>query len=190
MNRSAKFWISMTVFQVAFGLAVFAATRHHYLDEAGANSAGSAAARPALPVWRDSTAGTGTGQFGSPSVDVSMVTDPAELGRIGDGFFNNKQYEQAAETYERLLTIGPNVNTYNNLGITLFYLGRSDEALSLLNEGIATDPRYQRIWLTLGFVNSRLGNIEQARSALTTAVELGADTEVGQSAKQMRDSLP
>ena len=190
MNRTAKFWISMTVFQVAFGLAVFAATRHHYLDEAGANTAGPGAARPSLPVWRDSTAGTESGQFGSPTVDVSAVTDPAELGRIGDEFFNNKQYEQAAETYERLLTFGPNVNTYNNLGITLFYLGRSDEALNILNEGIATDPLYQRIWLTLGFVNTRLGNIEEARSALTTAVEMGADNEVGQSAMQMLDNLP
>ena len=190
MNRTAKFWISMTVFQVAFGLAVFAATRHHYLDEAGAKTTGPTAARPSLPVWRDSTAGTASGQFGSPTIDVSAVTDPAELGRIGDEFFNNKQYEQAAETYERLLTFGPNVNTYNNLGITLFYLGRSDEALNILNEGIATDPLYQRIWLTLGFVNTRLRNIDDARSALTTAVEMGADNEVGQSAMQMLDNLP
>ncbi len=39
--------------------------------------------------------------------------------------------------------------------------------------GLAVDPTHQRIWLTLGFVSSQLGNTEQARTALTTAIELG-----------------
>jgi Flp pilus assembly protein TadD len=84
----------------------------------------------------------------------------------------------------------PNVNTYNNLGITLFYLGRSDDALRRLNEGIALDPSYQRIWLTLGFVNGQLGNFREARTALNRAVGMGADNEIGQSAMQMLDGLP
>jgi Flp pilus assembly protein TadD len=82
------------------------------------------------------------------------------------------------------------VNTYNNLGITLYYLGRSTEALRILNEGVAVDSTYQRIWLTLGFVNSQVGNAEQARQALTTAVQLGADSEVGRTAQEMLGNLP
>ena len=31
MIRSAKFWIMMTVFQVVFGLAIFAITRQYYI---------------------------------------------------------------------------------------------------------------------------------------------------------------
>jgi Flp pilus assembly protein TadD len=82
------------------------------------------------------------------------------------------------------------VDTYNNLGITLHYLGRSAEALRWLNEGIAKDPTYQRIWLTLGFVNSELGDTGQARIALTKAVQMGADNEIGQSAVRMLENLP
>jgi hypothetical protein len=34
MIREPKFWISMAVFQVLFGLAVFAITREHYAPDA------------------------------------------------------------------------------------------------------------------------------------------------------------
>ena len=82
-----------------------------------------------------------------------------------------------------------NVDTLNNLGLTLHYIGRSDEALSRLNEGTAADPGYQRIWLTLGFVNSSVGNSEAARDALTKAVELNPDNDVGRSAAGMLAQL-
>lgn len=122
---------------------------------------------------------------------MTMSSDPAEVARLANGFFTNKQYDRAAAAYEQLLTLDPdNVNTYNNLGITLFYLGRPADALARLDQGVAVDPSYQRIWLTLGFVNSQLGNIEAARTALTTAAEMSADNDVGQSALKMLADLP
>ena len=93
--------------------------------------------------------------------------------------------------YEQLLVIRPNdVETYNNLGLTLHYLGRSTEALRRLNDGVAVDAEHQRIWLTLGFVNSQLGNSEQARTALTTAAQIGSDDSIRQSAMKMLEDLP
>ena len=92
--------------------------------------------------------------------------------------------------YERLLVFDPgNVDTYNNLGLTLHYLNRSTEALGKLNDGIAVNPEHQRIWLTLGFINSQLGNTEQARAALTRA-QVGTDTTIRESAAQMLEALP
>jgi tetratricopeptide (TPR) repeat protein len=124
-----------------------------------------------------------------PSQPIS--DDPLEIEMQADELFGKKQYERAAELYEKLLEIGPkNVNTYNNLGITLHYIGRSADALQMLNEGIAVDPTYQRIWLTLGFVNSQMGNNELARSALTNAVQIGTDEGISNSAKNMLESLP
>ncbi|MGW8368799.1 MAG: tetratricopeptide repeat protein [Gammaproteobacteria bacterium] len=83
-----------------------------------------------------------------------------------------------------------NVEVYNNLGITLHYIGRSDEALRRLDQGVAIDPTHQRIWLTLGYVNSQLGNAEQARTALTKAVQMDPDNDIGQSAAKMLEALP
>jgi len=119
------------------------------------------------------------------------LQDPNEISRQAGEFFTNRQYDRAVDLYEQLLALRPNdAETYNNLGITLHYLGRSDEALRRLNEGVAVDAEHQRIWLTLGFVNSQLGNTDQARTALTTAAQIGSDDSIRQSARRMLEDLP
>ena len=52
------------------------------------------------------------------------------------------------------------------------------------------DAGYQRIWLTLGYVNIQAGNTEEARTALTKALEMNADNDIGQSAANMLAQLP
>jgi len=190
MNRNTKFWILMAMFQVVFGLVVFAITRQYYIpDLAKVVTDSDASGHPAIE-WPQDSAATDLEQLISSVPGPSILEDPVVMSRQADEYFANQQYDRAAGLYEQLLAAGAsNVNTYNNLGITLHYLGRSTEALNILNEGIAADSTYPRIWLTLGFVNSQIGNTEQARRALTTAAQLGADTDVGQSATKMLNSL-
>jgi predicted Zn-dependent protease len=190
MIRSAKFWVPMTLFQLVFGLTVFAITRQYYIHEPDKVSANPTAIKQPALEWPEQSKGTGLEQLISSYPGQSIIKDPVEISRQADEFFSNGQYQRAAELYEQLLATGSNdVNTYNNLGITLHYLYRSTEAIRILNDGLAIDPNYPRIWLTLGFVNSQLGNTEQARSALTTAAEMGAGTNVGQSATKMLNEL-
>ena len=190
MFHSARFWVPMMVFQVAFGLTVFAITRHYYTQDQVPVSTSQSAKPPATGEWPKSNVESDLEQLISSFPGQSKINDPTILAAEADEYFVNQQFDRAAALYQQLLTIDPqNVDTYNNLGITLHYLGRSSEALGILNEGVVVDPNYQRIWLTLGFVSSQAGNIIQARSALTTAVQLGAETEVGQSAAEMLKSL-
>jgi len=191
MIRDAKFWISMTVFQVLFGLAVFAITREYYIYDADNVSAHPSTIGQSALVWPDSMTETDITRLTSSALSESTVQDPAEISRQADEFFANKQYNRAADSYERLLAFSPNnAEIHNNLGLTLHYLGRSNEALRRLNDGVAVDPANQRIWLTLGFVNSQLGNTEQARTALTTATQIGTDESIRQSAMKMLEDLP
>lgn len=196
MNRNARFWIIMAAFQLLFALGVFTLTRAYYLDRAPQSPSvvstpfGAAAPHPmpaaAATDPRDELEAL-ISSFPGPSVSQ----DPAELSRQGDSYFGQQQYERAAQSYEQALRAGSqDVNDYNSLGLTLHYLGRSEEGLAVLNEGIAVDSNYQRIWLTLGFVNSQLGNPQAAREALGTAVQMGPDNEIGQSAAEMLDQLP
>jgi len=190
MIRSAKFWIPMLVFQVAFGLTVFAITRQYYLHDTDKVSANPTTIGQPTVQRPERSSENDLEQLISSFPDQSNIKDPVAMSRQADEFFANGQYDRAADLYERLLATGSSdVNTYNNLGITLHYLGRSTEAIYILNEGVAVDPTYPRIWLTLGFVNSQLGNSEQARSALTTAAQTGAGTDVGQSATKMLNAL-
>ena len=191
MVLNLKFWIPMTVFQIVFGLTVFAITRQYYIqDSDNLSDEPTEISQPSF-VWPDGIMETNPAQLNSSTFSQSTIEDPAEISRQADEYFTKKQYEKAAELYERLLVLGPNnVETYNDLGITLHYLGRSSEALSRLNEGVAVDPTHQRIWLTLGFVYSRVGNTESARTALTAAAKIDADNEIGKSAVKMLENLP
>ena len=172
-------------------MAVFAITRQYYMPESGdLSSAPTTQVQPSY-IWPGSIAETNPVQAVPSPSSQPMITDPVELSRQADEFFSLKQYFRAAELYEQLLAFGPNnADTHNNLGITLHYLGRSTEALRWLNQGVAVDPTHQRSWLTLGFVNSEVGNTEQARIALANAVRMGADNDVGKSAARMLEDLP
>lgn len=191
MIRDTRFWTGMVVFQVFFGLAVFAITRDYYMPDATGISAHAGITNPTVPAWPNAVTETSIARLSSSAPVDATGMDPAEMSRQADELFSNRQYEQAAALYERLLAFGPpNADVHNNLGLTLHYLGRSTEALDRLNDGVAVDPDNQRIWLTLGFVNSQLGNTEQARTALTAATKIGSDDSIRQSAMTMLENLP
>ena len=191
MNLNAKFWIWFAAFQVFFGLAVFAITRDHYIQATDTVSAHPSMQNQPVPVWSDDITETNIARLTAPAPSMTDFQNPAELLRQAEESFGNAQYERAADLYEQLLAINPNdAEIYNNLGLTLHYLGRSTEALSRLNEGIAVDADHQRTWLTLGYVNSQLGNIEQARTALNTAAQTGNDDSIRRSATKMLEELP
>jgi len=190
MDQKLKFWISMTLFQVVFGLTIFTITRQYYIQDSDNVSDNTTEITQPAFVWPDSITETNPAQLNSSILSLSITENPAEISRQANEYFTKKQYDKAAELYEQLLVLAPNnVNTYNNLGITLHYLGRSTEAIHWLNEGVAVDQTHQRAWLTLGFVYSQVGNTEDARSALATAAKIDADNEIGKSAEKMLENL-
>lgn len=191
MNRDKKFWTLLLVFQVFFGLVVFAVTREYYMPDETAPRGHTLTAAPAASGWSRGMTATDVARLTSPGLVDTAPSDPAEIYRRAEEFFVARQYAQAAQLYEQLLTFSPNdAEIYNNLGLTLFYLGRGDDALARLNEGVTKDPAHQRIWLTLGYVNSQLGNVQQAREALTKAAETGGNASIREAALEMLAKLP
>ncbi len=190
MNNTPKFWILLAAFQLAFGLAIFAITRQAYLPDPVSISEIPAALGQPSREWTDRISEISPALAVSTTSNQVALSDPVEISRQADQYFANQQYAVAAGLYEKLVEMAPNnVDALNNLGITLHYLGRSSEALDWLKAGVALEPANQRIWLTLGFVNSQLGNIDEARAALSTAAGMGAENAVGQSAKKMLEDL-
>src|SRR6056297_1323332 len=195
MERNGKFWAGMAIFQVAFGLAVFGATRTYYLDDTSTTAAGGGNAATGAATVRQRPApqpgGISANDIALSSAMTMPTDNPAEMGRQADMLFREQQYARAAELYERLMELEPdNAEARNNLGLTLHYLGRHEESLRHLRAGAEANPEHQRIWLTLGFVSSQLGNVEEARAALTKATETGGNMTIKESAQQMLDALP
>lgn len=191
MARNKRFWTLLVLFQVFFGLAVFAFTREYYRQDTQTVASHPQVANPSTSSWSQGITATDISRLSSPGLVESTPTDPTEIYRRAEQFFANRQYRQAAELYEQLLTFSPNdAEIQNNLGLTLFYAGRTDEALRTLNEGVAANPEHQRIWLTLGYVNSQLGNTYKAREALTRATQTGGDASIREAAMEMLAELP
>lgn len=220
MKREFRLSVSsilvLIAFQIVYGMAVFYATRHFYQrqPEVAAASAGvrqtmRRASPHDLPSAGSSKEGvllpgseritvsdvqqllTGNPDAGSPTSAAESKMNPEELSRIADGHFRERRFREAAIEYARVLEQAPdNVDIYNNLGLTLHYLGRSREALGVLEDGIAVDGEYQRIWLTFGFVQQGVGDLDAARIALTRAAELDANSGVGREATRLLSLLP
>lgn len=179
-----KFWLGLAAFQVAFGFAVFYATRSHYVQPASVPPAASASTAGAPSPWPNVA-------MTLPSSVAPDSDDPRALAQQADELFAAKQYGAAAALYERLSALDPdNADLYNNLGLTLHYLGRSDEALDTLAQGATRAPEHQRLWLTTGFVNMQLGRTAAARNALEKAASVGEDDAIRGSARDMLASLP
>ena len=89
-----------------------------------------------------------------------------------------------------MLELNPDdVDTYNDLGLALHYSGDSSQALAVLKQGVEKDPKFQRIWLTLGFVQSHSDERSEAGFALQEAIKLDPENQVGREAKRVRESL-
>ena len=177
MNIPKAFWIALGIFQIAFGTAIFVVTRSYYRDQ-------------------DSTATTvpfdvqsldfQTPNLSAPSIDPGRPLSPQEIAELANTHFANAQYEAAAQFYEQLLSLDrSNVDTLNNLGLTLHYIGRSNEALLRLEEGVSLDATHQRIRLTHGFVLSQVGRGTEAIAALNAAIQLNESSSVADSARRM-----
>ena len=186
MKTSKTFWVSMVVFQVAFGFAVFAITRDYYRAERTTMTSGA----PRQVTTADRFSSIDPDLVVSLGDNAAFSQDPLEVSRRADRSFADGDYAQAAALYEKLAAMDPgNVDALNNLGLSLHYIGRSEEALQKLKEGISVDPSFQRIWLTLGFVNSSMGNTQAAREALNRAMAMDPDNDVGRSASRMLDDI-
>ena len=151
MRRDWRYWTLAALFQACFGLVVFVLTRSYYAPEPAVPGPDATRILESLPRWPDPVAVIGPAPPGQPPAVPAANADPATLWRTAEESFSSGQYATAAEAYQQLLVLEPeSVELYNNLGLTLHYLGRSTEALETLKAGTARDPSHQRTWLDDG----------------------------------------
>lgn len=175
--------------QIATALSVFLLTRSYYLDQPKIVDNTSPPSNS--PALGESTQALIDSLQNHPQLQIQNSEDPAEVDRQANEAFLNGDYPTAARLYQRVIELAPHqAEPHNNLGLTLHYLGRSEEALEILHRGVELGPEFQRIWLTLGFVQSGVGNIEAAKQAFNRAIELGPDLPPGKSAQEMLNKLP
>jgi Flp pilus assembly protein TadD len=172
-----------SAFLIVYGVVVFAATRAYYLER-------PAAARPAPAAVAP---GAGPRPFARPqsAPPVALADDPAALAGQADELFTQKRYGEAIAAYRKLLDLVPgDADAYNDLGLALFYAGRSAEALQVLEQGAAQNAGFQRIWLTLGFVRLQAGRNDTARAAFERCIAIDPGSPIATEARRFLERLP
>ena len=191
-------WLVAAGFLFFYGFAVFALTRDYYLRHppGPAASAAAPAAPHALPAGETAALGARMraaldGAAGSEMPPELMDADPEVLGEQADRLFAQQRFAAAIPLYRRLLELRPDdAEASNDLGLALHYSGSSAEALTVLAEGVAEAPDFQRIRLTQGFVAAQAGQPTLAREALNAAQDMDPDSDVGKEAARLLGLLP
>jgi len=183
----AKNWVLNLIFLTIYGLTIFGLTRSYYMESAPA-PASLAKVSPQPTSELSNSMNRFNLATGNLLSEISK--SGSELTRLADSYFQQKNYSKAAELYTRLLKLEPNnVEAHNDLGLSLYYIGQAEDAIAALKEGVANDSRYQRIWLTLGFIQANTGKTEEALIAFAKAIEIDATSGVGKEAVKMRERL-
>ena len=67
--------------------------------------------------------------------------DTEAIDRLAMARFQEKRYEEAHALYRMLAELTPDsAQTHSNLGATLYYLGRSEDALRSFERALSLDP--------------------------------------------------
>lgn len=85
------------------------------------------------------------------------------LEKLGQAYFKQKRWANAAEIFEQLRTYRPDAKTYNALGESYVELGRSDEALNAFNNALGYDPNLDQARFNLGRTYIKMGNRDLAQ---------------------------
>ena len=85
-----------------------------------------------------------------------------ELKQLARSHFRRKRYRQALELYRTLLENAPDVaSTHANIGTTLYYLDRSEEAIQSLERALALDPSLDSARTNLEKIRKRVRQLEE-----------------------------
>lgn len=112
-------------------------------------------------------------------------TDPTPLLRLGAMLSEQRQWPEAADSYEAALALAPDsVEAQRGLGAALLAEGRAEAALAPLEKAHAARPSDPRIAEELGFAYDQLGRYDRARAAYESGLRaaprhLGLKTRLG-----------
>jgi uncharacterized caspase-like protein len=164
------------------------------LDAASsALATGTATATPTpTPTGDGGTNGVvaGAAAMNAGGPDTSGEEARREIQR-GMSLFREKRYEEAAQSFQRVLALHPgHVMATNNLAFTYFKLGRNDDAITWYRKTIALDPKRAIAYANLGDALAQAGQNAEARAAYQKFLELQPGSKLADGVQKKIAVLP
>ncbi|MBV8073262.1 MAG: tetratricopeptide repeat protein [Acidobacteriaceae bacterium] len=103
-------------------------------------------------------------------------SDAGNWGNLGDALMDLGEYEQAGKAYRRMLSLRPNLDSYNRLAYWRFVTGDGLGAIALMRSAVEAGDAVPEntAWCLaeLGDMYFKLGKVPEAASAYTRALDL------------------
>lgn len=102
--------------------------------------------------------------------------DSQNWGTLGDALMEMGEYNAAAEAYEKMVSLRPNLLSYNRMAYYRFVTGDSEGAIALMKEAIAAGASYPEntAWCLaeLGSWYFKAGRLSEAEQAYSSAIDI------------------
>ena len=139
---------------------------------------------------------------GHPPIDSTLIIkqlrqeadqnpkDPEIPLRLANYLYDQRQYSQAIEWYQKSLALNPkNVNARTDMGTAYFYIGQAGQALKEYSQSLAIDPDHRPTLLNVIVVNlEATHNIAAAQRAWDHLHDLDPSNPALQNLKQKLDA--
>jgi len=110
---------------------------------------------------------------------------------LGEAYYELGDYSMARESLLMALSVEPhNLVLQNNLAHICMDLGRYQESISYFRNILHADSTLAQVWLNLGVAYAQADQLQQARHAWKTALELQPDNQYAMSYLQNSGGLP
>jgi len=112
----------------------------------------------------------------APKEEVKALDDEMSLIKSGDGFYNQKKYDEAIKKYNKALELNPS-NEVTCLKLGNLYKIKKDAANSSLSyqKALKIDPEYTDAWFNLGLVYAEVGNYSDSKKCFARVITLNPD---------------
>jgi tetratricopeptide (TPR) repeat protein len=105
----------------------------------------------------------------------SAPQDPQNWGSLGDALMEMGQYQGALDAYQKMLSIRPNLYSYNRMANYRFVVGDLDGAIAMMSAAVKAGARYPEnmAWclVELGNIYFKTGRRSEAEQAYTKALQ-------------------
>jgi tetratricopeptide (TPR) repeat protein len=97
---------------------------------------------------------------------------PNLLAALGECYFMMGKVDNAKDTFQTLIQVDPSARSYAFMALSCRHLGRFDEAVKYLEQGLKADPHDVSCLYNLGYIASRQGQYDLGEKWLTQALDV------------------
>ena len=122
--------------------------------------------------------------FKEVSTNMLYATPHIALANLGWAYYNKKEYKLSETYYLKSLDLDPKfINAQRGLGLTYIAMGRTDEAVEILESAVKNYPEFALLYNDLAKVYMLSYDYERALSAYHKVIELAPDSKMAKEAK-------